>query len=346
MSSSIAPAASVAVPSTVSASSTEASGAVSLLDGPVPIVSPAEMAALTFDGRGAYERRAALIAAVDEADMLPLNRDSVQMVMIALRAWPTIASYRGKLEETYKTYDFAAFDALPDFANATQYLNERLALARVSTDELGAAFTRAGELRDLILGDVPNLIRRRKLPETIRSEMRGPFGYANVAYDLGRLSGYYLESWEQVQENSGMTKAEIAEAEALSGRLRFLVANREQVDAAQAERSLRRQQAFTLLARTYETVRKSLVYPLHLEGKRDIEAVAPSIYAVKRGRKSVAEEETAPADPKARGGEGNGEGNGKGSGSGEGSDATPPAPVKPMQATAGVPSNIGEPFNG
>lgn len=301
------------------------------IDSDQPLPTPAEVAALTFDGRAAYERQLQVIASVDEGAMLALNRDPVVVVGIALKAWPVIAKCRALLEKTYQSYDFAAFDALPDFANATQYLNERIALARVGTDELSTTFTRAGELRDLILGDVPNLVRRRKMSDAIRGEMRGPFGYAEVAYDLGRLSGYYLENWSTIEEHTGMTKKEIAEAEAVSGRLRFLVANREKTDAAQAERALRRQQVFTLLARSYETVRLSLIYPLHLEGKRSIEEVAPSIYAVKRGKKGTAGEEITPARPKAPPGE-------------NVAPVAPVAPTKPMQATEGVPANIGEPF--
>jgi hypothetical protein len=321
-------------PSTVSSESTPAAAAAadpdaqtSSLDEQV-VPTAAEAAAMTFDGRAAYERRAALIALVDETEMLPLNRDPVGVVTIALRAWPAIASYRALLEKTYVSYDFASFDALPDFANATQYLNERMSLARVGTDELATVFTRAGELRDLILGDIPNLVRRRQLPENIRGEMRGPFGYEQVAYDLGRLTAYYVDSWEIIKGNTGMSRAEIAEAEALSGRLRFLFANRQKTDAVQAERALRRQQAFTLLARTYDTIRKSLIYVLHLEGKRDVDAVAPSIYAIKRGKKSASENETASAEPKAPTGE----------------QVAPAAPPKPMQPSEGVPADIDPPF--
>lgn len=273
---------------------------------PVAVESAAAPAAETsFDSLAAYNRLLPLIAKVPEETFVAINRDVVAVAAVVLRALPKMATYRPALEATFKTFDLAAFDRLTDLANATRHANGALETSLDDNDPLPGVSARAAEMRELLVGDVGTLIRRRRLGASALVGLRGPSGYANVAYDLLRLAGSYRDNWAAVSPATAVSAEEVEEARLLADRMTFLLAQREQADKDKLERAQRRKQVFTLLATTYEDARQAIGYVLYTQGGGDIEAIAPSFYTLKRTK--TEDEPTPPVgpSPSAGGGAGN-----------------------------------------
>jgi hypothetical protein len=87
-----------------------------------------------------------------------------------------------------------------------------------------------------------------------------------------------------------MTKAEVDAALVVADALTAQLAKREKSVARFAAGALLKQQAFTLMVRDYDYVRAALVFPLAQAGLPSVDTFAPSVYVVKKPRRSVASE--------------------------------------------------------
>jgi hypothetical protein len=73
------------------------------------------------------------------------------------------------------------------------------------------------------------------------------------------------------------------------------IGSREQAPAAIDEASNNRQRAFTLLLTAYSQVRRAITYLRWNEG--DADSIAPSLYAARRKKGNVTEDDTIPGMP-------------------------------------------------
>jgi hypothetical protein len=240
----------------------------------------------------AVARSAPRIAALGTDGLLPTNRDPQRVADLILKVLPVFEQHRALLEATYKAFDFSRLDGLKDAAYAAKYHNGSAHAAPPAEDAVPAAMAEAVATRQMLTAVARQLVIRKKLSSRVIDDTPNRNGYSDVAADIMRLVTAFRAAWDVIATPSGMTKEEVDAALSTADALSEAVSKREKADARFAAGSLLKQQSFTLMVRDYDYVRSALVFPLAQAGKPGIETFAPSVYAVKQGRKSAPDEAT------------------------------------------------------
>jgi hypothetical protein len=238
----------------------------------------------------AYELHLEEMRRLKPSELLGINLDiptATTLVQSRLRA---IRGLREAIVAELPRYDIARFDALETVARAASYAQARYMITAMPTAPLPALSEAAVGLRDQLTADVGVLARRGLVDPARISELRGPVGYKNVAYDLMALASLMRESWDRVAGKTAVEPADIDRAEEIADEMLTAVATREEKPAEVAEAALDRQRAYTLFVRTYDHVRRAITY-LRWE-ERDASRIAPSLYAGRsNGRRREVEAE-------------------------------------------------------
>ncbi len=223
-----------------------------------------------------------------------INRGSIEIVTTIIAALPAIQAQRPAFEKHLKTFDFAVLDGLEDAANTLRVAQSALTAVKPEIDELGPYFAECVAFRTLLVNDVNGLVKRGKLRETVLAELKGPPGYTNVAADFMVMVSHLRSNWEEASKK--VPQEDLDKAQAMSDRLFYLAAQRDKADVALNEATLRRAQAYTLVVRSYEYVRAALTWVLFLEGKGNVNDIAPSLAVVKRAKTTPSDPPPAPSD--------------------------------------------------
>jgi hypothetical protein len=235
----------------------------------------------------AVARMAGRIASLTEADLVAANRDPQRAADIVLKSLPALEAHRGLLETTYKAFDFSRLDSLKDAAYAAKYHNGGAHAAPEGEDVLRAAMDKGMNTRDELLSVVKSLGVRRKMSKTVGDEIVRAVGYSEVAGEITKMVNALRAAWETVAPYAGITKEDVDAALRDADALTEAVAKREKANARFAAGMLLKQQAFSLMVRDYDYVRSALVFPLAQAGKPGPDVFAPSVYVVKKSRKST-----------------------------------------------------------
>jgi hypothetical protein len=274
----------------------------------------------------AVERMAARIEALGTTDLLPMNRDVQRAADLVLKTLPVFEQHRALLDATYKVFDFSRLDSLRDACYAAMYHNGSAYAAPLVDDGFRAAVDKAEAARDTLTAVVKMLVSRTLLASRVVEELTGRTGYSDTAADVTRMVVALRASWPKVSMRAGMTKEEVDAALVDANTLSDLLAKREKGDARFAAATLLKQQSFTLLVRDYDYVRAAVAFALELAGKPPIPTLMPSIYALKKSRKSSLSNEQDTPEP-------------------DDADAQEDAPTEPKpsdEATTGVEPTLGE----
>jgi hypothetical protein len=160
---------------------------------------------------------------------------------------------------------------------------------------LAPLVARATRHRDLLRAEVRSLIARDVLPAGVVDELTANHGYKNVSFDVLQLVAALRTSWEQVEHKTGLTLDDIDDAEKAADQLVTAVGAREQgARSASADVRLR---AFTLMASTYDDVRRAITFLRWKDG--DADRIAPTYFRSRpRRRPRTAETpvETSPVE--------------------------------------------------
>ncbi len=242
-----------------------------------------------------YARMLPRILAVPDAELVPVNLDITSAVATTLGALPEIRALRPRIVEELPRFDLTDFDQLQDIASALSHAHTQYVTACTPPDDLQDLYTEGLGLRDNLRGDAEQLARRGLVNGQALREVTAGNGYKNLARDLQVLVSVLRERWVAIEGRCAVDHAELDRAESVAGRILQLVGLREQGPAVATAATETRLRAFTLFWKTYDDVRRAVSYLRWREG--DADAVVPSLYAGRGGRRRIAEEPPAPVAP-------------------------------------------------
>lgn len=239
----------------------------------------------------AFERVRAAIEAVADSELVAINVDvprAVSTVLGALQSTEALLPELGKLPQL----DHTELGKLRDYAFAAWFAH-LTASSAISESEKEALLAEAGPLRAELLVAAEALAYKGAVDQAAVATIRAGAGNLDRANDLVALAALFTGAWDRVHNKTMVTWQEVEKAAELGSRL-FMALSAAPVDGPEAEDL--RSRAFTLLARTYEQLRRGVTFLRWDE--EDADQLAPSIYAGRKRRRASADKPDAETDAK------------------------------------------------
>jgi hypothetical protein len=238
----------------------------------------------------AYARVLPELEALRPEELVHINLEVLPAIATVLGSLPEIQEHREAAAEL-RCFDAGCFDRLEDYARALLHAHNQHAIATEAQDNLPGLAEEAYATRERLHLDAIALTGRGMIEGAALKRFGGAKGYLNVAADLNLLVAVFRARWEQASGRSGVEAGELDRAEKLAMHIVRLVGLREQSPAAVAAVADRRARAFTLFVKSYDQVRRAISFVRWNE--RDVETIAPSLYAGRK-RKDSSQEPEAP----------------------------------------------------
>lgn len=239
------------------------------------------------------------MAALAAADVASINIDIPQAVSVVLGVAPHLGSLRAQIVKALPEHPIHTFDNLETYALAVYHAHILSLPPETAEDRVAALLEEATPLRENLLGDAEALARRGLLDADAVAEIRKGQGNVDKANDLVALSALFTRHWDEIENKTAATPAEVQRAGELGPLLLAALGAREHGAApAPAEVADQRRRAYTLFVRAYDETRRALSYLRWHEG--DLDQLAPSLY---KGRGGPPREKKAGEEPK-QGGQG------------------------------------------
>jgi len=230
----------------------------------------------------AYDRRLAEIQAVPDDELAVLNIDVHASVVTVLGVMPEIKAL-GEQIAGLPSVDQKLVGALDDYARAAGEANSRFVIATTPSQDIVAMNDQALKMRETLRSDAIALANRGLINREQLAGMQGLTGYKNVAFDLIDYANLMRDSWATIQGKTAVSAQEVHDAKQLGEQLVEAAGLREQGPAVVAATARIRQQALTLLLRSYDETRRAVVFLRWHPG--DADKIAPSLYAGRGGSK-------------------------------------------------------------
>jgi len=281
----------------------------------VPSVETPESSRLYVD---AYARCESEMLALDPRTFVTINLDVPSVVTVALNAIGKIRTFRPRIEDRLRDFDFERFDKLEDYTRALAQAHAMSIAAAAPTGTLVELNQEAIKIREALVADAVSLSRHGYIDPTRLDDLSGATGYKNVAFDLLAMVGLFHESWSEVAPHTPVKLADLRQAARIADGIIELLGAREAASAKAAHAAEMRVRAFTLFMNAYDDARSAVTYLRWREG--DADSFAPSVYTVrKNARKRDSADAVAPDG-----------------GEGAGSEFTPTPSTEIVAAPAGV----------
>lgn len=238
----------------------------------------------------AYEKCLPEIEAVTDSELVAMNTDVFAAVTLVLAAVTRIGPYRDAIVKL--GVDAKNVDSLEDYALATGEADNRYKIAKAPPSEIAALNDEAISLRETIRVDATALAHHGFIDPNRLSAFKGLTGYKNVAAELGEWANLIDEYWTKIEGKTALTPALIQHAKDVAVQLARAAGVRV-LGAADVPKAQRiREQAFSLMVRAYDQVRRGLSFLRWDEG--DADTIAPTLYMGRpRGSKSANAGDTA-----------------------------------------------------
>jgi hypothetical protein len=237
--------------------------------------------------RQAFEHHLPDLVCLDPVDILVVDVDMPRAVETVLGALPALRAFRADIVGL-PGFDRSLFDAVEGYALAAAHAHGAWLTAQAPGDDLAILAAEATVVRDAIHAEALRLCGQGALSPHRIAGLRTPSGYRNLAFDLMGLAGALRQPLARLGTVTRLHPSSLDRAEALARRIVTAVGAREQVLVKVARAAEDRQRAFTLLARTYDQVRRAIAFLRWNEG--DADRIAPSLYGDRpdraRGRSS------------------------------------------------------------
>ncbi|MFO7178092.1 MAG: hypothetical protein DIU78_005250 [Pseudomonadota bacterium] len=254
--------------------------------------------------REAFERVLPELRALPEEALRKVTVDVPTAVATILGAIPKIRELREQIQEELPKHDLARFDRLEEYTLALAYAHGAYIAASRPPRSIDDINAEAMRLRELLLADAAVLVLRGLFDKARIAEIRLGNGYRDTAFDLVALVSLYRSRWSEIEGKTGISLAELEQAEIVADRLITAVGEREQAPIKRTQAIEDRMRALTLCVDVYNQTRRAIAY-LRFDHD-DAHIIAPSLYAGRGGR-SRAENESEdvssaslePEDPEA-----------------------------------------------
>ena len=239
--------------------------------------------------------RPALLALPDE-QLRPVNLDLSAAVVTVIGALPALRALRSEVVNVLGEPFAEPFDTLELYTQAAgqahaDYLSTSTPSGlQALSDELVAA-------RDVLFIDATSLVKRKVLEGGELAELRGNVGFRNQVFDVLQLVGVFRRHWARVEALTPVKLADLDQAEALAKRLIEALGERERGPAVTTERAGLRTRGYTKFVTTYDEVRRIVTFLRWHQG--DVDAIAPSLWAGRGGRRFDEAVTPAAASPSA-----------------------------------------------
>lgn len=243
--------------------------------------TPIEIMAMR-PAKAAYERTLPEIHAVSDDDLVPVNIDILHAVTTVMGVVPEIRALRSQIEAEWRSFDFAQFDNLEQYALALHHAHS-LHRSSVSKESIASLGEELETLRDQLLANATSLARLGLLDGERLKAVKKVNGYRALASDVETLCTVFEDGWVRVEGKTPFTPQDFVRIGMLSAKLLNAVGLRDQAPVLAGEAALIRQRAFTLFVRAYDQARRAVHYLRAHEG--DGERIAPSLYAGRGGRR-------------------------------------------------------------
>lgn len=240
----------------------------------------------------AFQRLQAEVRAVPDNELGTVNVDVPSAVATVLGALPEIMALRGDIA-AINGVDLTKLDKLRDYALALGHAHGAYRAALSPSDPVTKLAEEVVDARDQLLADAQGLARRGLLESGSIEKLRTPSGYKNIAFDLVSLVQIFRERSVELADKTPVTEQELKRAAELAQRLITAIGLKEQATSNVSAATTLRLQAFTLFANAYDEVRRAVSFlRWHSE---DVDSIAPSLWAGRRGRKAGPEPEPVAA---------------------------------------------------
>jgi hypothetical protein len=225
----------------------------------------------------AFEELAPELAALPAETLIKVNLYVPKVVGTVMAKLRSIRTLRPKIEEHLPKFNLARFDRLESIVLALFYAHGAHLVASRPTPPLPALTARGTKLRRILLADASTQAERGLFSEEVLADIRKGTGYQDLGEDLIALVSLYRSRWADVKPTSGVSLAELDEAEALAAPLLVAAEEREMIPENRAKAIEQRRRAFTLLIEAYDDVRRAALYLCRT--LKEANEIAPSLYS-------------------------------------------------------------------
>lgn len=247
---------------------------------------------LNADANAAYEKVLPEALALN-ADLLNvINVDIPSAIITGFGVCERLPAHTKQLE-ALPDFPPERLEKLQDYVMALFIAQARYTTATTPTEQLARLLDEATNRRDIMTAEARTLIVRGLLPSNALDDLTGTHGYKNVAFDLSRLAQLFKAALASIQGKTGLSAAEIDEADRFALKLTLAIAHREGSPQSAAEATNVRQRMFTLFLNTYDQIRRAMVFLRWNIG--DADEIAPSLYANRAVRTQKKGPSEAPA---------------------------------------------------
>ncbi len=251
---------------------------------------PAVVLATRFSA--AFARRAAVIAAVPVDQIVPINVDVPFVLTTVLAAMDGIRARRAEIVARLPAFDVTILDDLEDDVLALGEAHLAWRTATTPPESLPELSAEAMRRRDQLRVHADSLVAAGLLDASSLQGARNPGGYHGMAMSLLGLCRVLRSSWTTFEGSTPLRASDLVEAQAAADRMVRALTARRVSPGVIAAASLTRHQTFTVFVRAYDEVRRAMAYLRWHEG--DADAIVPSLYAGRGGRKAGSSSEATP----------------------------------------------------
>lgn len=227
--------------------------------------------------RQAIEQAKPFMAALRPDELMDINLD-IPTATVAILAYgdsQPLKELRAQAAVELPKFDLANFDMLVTWALATAQAHTELmsATRNVNYQEWVTASEQA---RDLLKSEIQLLAKRGLIDASRLSELRGPVGHKNLAFDVLVCCNTLRSHWDAIKGRTTTTLQEIERAEQTADKLATAVGMRDMGPMPLSAEADQRRRAFTLMARAHDQVRRAATYLVWSQG--EVDRLVPSLY--------------------------------------------------------------------
>lgn len=231
------------------------------------------------------------LLAMDPARIIPINVDLPAAAMTVLTTLAEVRSYQPALNEIFGADKTRCIDRLELVARAALGAHARWSV-RPRDKDMRSLVRKLSKARDVLVAEVRPLILHGVIQPSAVDELVGGQRFDSLCLDVLQLVSIFQGQWVAVRPVSGLDEAYLARAENLADELVLALSERRQPPLS-PEADLRNR-AFSLMAHTYDDVRRLITYLRWKKGDQDV--IAPSLWT----RSSTARRGRAPRAKRTR----------------------------------------------